>query len=104
MHYPLAVELTFPRLTCRFRIGYCLLLPYLDTMDTRVRDTERRMMVVVEVVNLRVSHQADVRRRESSELYLRHHKAQEDRSAVRAEIKILRRERLGYEQESIETR
>ncbi|GJT73795.1 hypothetical protein Tco_1033081 [Tanacetum coccineum] len=30
--------------------------------------------------------------------------AQEDRAAVRAEIKILRRERLAYEQESIETR
>ncbi|GJU31458.1 hypothetical protein Tco_1175047 [Tanacetum coccineum] len=30
--------------------------------------------------------------------------AQEDRAAVRAEIEILRRERLAYEQESIETR
>ncbi|GJR07635.1 hypothetical protein Tco_0790287 [Tanacetum coccineum] len=30
--------------------------------------------------------------------------AQEDQDAVRAEIKILRRERLAYEQESIETR
>ncbi|GJQ91358.1 hypothetical protein Tco_0002497 [Tanacetum coccineum] len=31
-------------------------------------------------------------------------RAQEDWAAVRAEIKILRRERLAYEQESIETR
>ncbi|GKF84787.1 hypothetical protein Tco_0249685 [Tanacetum coccineum] len=43
-------------------------------IDTRVRDTERRTM------------------------------AAEDRAAVRAEIEILRRERLAYEQESIETR
>ncbi|GJX40883.1 hypothetical protein Tco_0255873 [Tanacetum coccineum] len=34
----------------------------------------------------------------------RHQEAQEDRAAVRAEIEILRRERLAYEQESIETR
>ncbi|GJU26546.1 hypothetical protein Tco_1165167 [Tanacetum coccineum] len=53
---------------------------FVDTVETRVRDTERRMMAAVEVVNLR------------------------DRAAVRAEIEILRRERLAYEQESIETR
>ncbi|GJV02046.1 hypothetical protein Tco_1335615 [Tanacetum coccineum] len=54
---------------------------FVDTMDTRVRDIERRTMAAVEVVNLR-----------------------EDRAAVRAEIEILRIERLAYEQESIETR
>nr|GEZ11562.1 hypothetical protein [Tanacetum cinerariifolium] len=42
--------------------------------------------------------------RESSEFYSRHHDAQKDRAAVRAEIKVLRRERLAYEQESIQTR
>ncbi|GJX70911.1 reverse transcriptase domain-containing protein [Tanacetum coccineum] len=77
---------------------------FVDTVETRVRDTKRRMMAAVEVVNLRVSHQADVHRRESSEFYSRHHDAQKDRAAVRAEIEILRRERLAYEQESIETR
>ncbi|GJX71422.1 putative reverse transcriptase domain-containing protein [Tanacetum coccineum] len=51
-----------------------------DTVETRVRDTERRMMAALEVVNLR------------------------DRAAVRAEIEVLRRERLAYEQESMETR
>ncbi|GKB36640.1 putative reverse transcriptase domain-containing protein [Tanacetum coccineum] len=60
-------------------------------------------MAAVEVVNLRVSYQADVRRRESLGFYSRHQEAQEDRAAVRAEIEILRRERLAYEQESIET-
>ncbi|GKD08604.1 hypothetical protein Tco_1188289, partial [Tanacetum coccineum] len=54
---------------------------FVDTVDTRVRDTERRTMAAIEVVNLR-----------------------EDRAAVRAEIEISRRERLSYEQESIETR
>ncbi|GJR66766.1 hypothetical protein Tco_0012831 [Tanacetum coccineum] len=42
--------------------------------------------------------------RESSEFYTRHHDAQTDRAAVRAEIEVLRRERLAYEQESIQTR
>ncbi|GKF40361.1 hypothetical protein Tco_0120422, partial [Tanacetum coccineum] len=41
---------------------------------------------------------------ESSEFYTRHHDAQTDRAAVRAEIEILRRERLAYEQESIQIR
>ncbi|GJZ55391.1 hypothetical protein Tco_0610584 [Tanacetum coccineum] len=49
---------------------------FIDTVDTRVQDTERRTMAAVEVVNLRVTYHVDVRRRE----------------------------RLAYEQESIETR
>ncbi|GJS35564.1 hypothetical protein Tco_0533946 [Tanacetum coccineum] len=77
---------------------------FVDTVDTRVRDTERRTMAAVEVVNLRVSYQADVHKRESLYFYSRHQEAQEDRVAVRVEIEILRRERLAYEQESIETR
>ncbi|GKB29274.1 hypothetical protein Tco_0868675 [Tanacetum coccineum] len=74
---------------------------FVDTIDTRVRDTERRTMAAVKVVNLRVSYQEDVCRRESLGFYSRH---QEDRADVRAEIEILRRERLAYKQESIETR
>ncbi|GJR41044.1 hypothetical protein Tco_1216728 [Tanacetum coccineum] len=58
---------------------------------------------MAQVVNLRVSHQEDVHRRESSEFYSRHHDAQKDRIAVRANIEILRRERLSYKQKSIET-
>ncbi|GJT43792.1 hypothetical protein Tco_0952507 [Tanacetum coccineum] len=50
-----------------------------DTIETRVRDTERRMMVALEVVNLR-----------------------KDCATMRAEIEVLRRERLAYEQESME--
>ncbi|GKG63292.1 hypothetical protein Tco_0640787, partial [Tanacetum coccineum] len=42
--------------------------------------------------------------RESSEFCSRHHDAQKDRIAVRAEIMVLRRERLAYEQKSIQTR
>ncbi|GKF53324.1 hypothetical protein Tco_0160234, partial [Tanacetum coccineum] len=49
---------------------------FVDTVD---RDTKRRTMAAIE-------------------------EAQEDRVTVRAEIEILRRERLAYEQESIETR
>ncbi|GJW65049.1 hypothetical protein Tco_0116933 [Tanacetum coccineum] len=66
-----------PRSTMARRVHHS----FVDTVDTRVRDTKRRTMASIEVVNLRV-----------------------DRAAVRAEIEILRRERLAYEQESIETR
>nr|GFC71132.1 hypothetical protein [Tanacetum cinerariifolium] len=49
-------------------------------VKTRLRDTERRMMAALELVNLR------------------------DRAAVRAEIEVLRSERLAYKQEGIQTR
>nr|GEZ38201.1 putative reverse transcriptase domain-containing protein [Tanacetum cinerariifolium] len=73
-------------------------------METRLQDTERRMMAALELVNRRVSYQVDVCTRESSEFCTRHHDAQKDRAAVRAEIKVLRNERLAYEQEGIQTR
>ncbi|GKF12936.1 hypothetical protein Tco_0050862 [Tanacetum coccineum] len=59
---------------------------------------------MAQVVNLRASYQVDVCSRECSEFYSQHHDAQKDRAAVRAEIEVLRRERLAYEQESIQTR
>nr|GEW55432.1 putative reverse transcriptase domain-containing protein [Tanacetum cinerariifolium] len=59
---------------------------FVDTMETRFRDTERRMMTALEMVNMRVSYQVDVRSRESLKFYSRHHDAQKDRVAVRAEI------------------
>nr|GEZ75346.1 hypothetical protein [Tanacetum cinerariifolium] len=40
---------------------------------------------------------------ESSEFCTRHHDAQKDRAAMRAEIEVLRSERLAYEQEGIQT-
>ncbi|GKE78260.1 hypothetical protein Tco_1544380, partial [Tanacetum coccineum] len=54
------------------------------TIETRLRDTERRMMTALEMVNMRVSYQ-------------------KDHAAVRAEIEVLRRERLAYEQEMLKT-
>ncbi|GKF89534.1 hypothetical protein Tco_0263497, partial [Tanacetum coccineum] len=42
---------------------------FVDTVDTRVRDTERKTMAAIEVVNMRVSYQADVHRRESLGFY-----------------------------------
>nr|GEZ06774.1 putative reverse transcriptase domain-containing protein [Tanacetum cinerariifolium] len=52
---------------------------FVDTMETRFRDTKRRMMTALEMVNMR------------------------DRAAVRVEIEVLRRERLAYKQEMFET-
>nr|GFC33540.1 hypothetical protein [Tanacetum cinerariifolium] len=48
--------------------------------------------------------EVEVCTRESSEFCMRHHDAQKDRAAVRAEIEVLRNERLAYEQEGIQTR
>nr|GFA26058.1 reverse transcriptase domain-containing protein [Tanacetum cinerariifolium] len=73
-------------------------------VETRLRDTKRRMMAALKLVNLRVSYQVDVCTRESLELYTRHHDAQKDRAAVRAAIEVLRSESLAYEQEGIQTR
>nr|GFA81384.1 hypothetical protein [Tanacetum cinerariifolium] len=49
-------------------------------VETRLRDTEKRMIAALELVNLR-----------------------KDRAAARAEIEVLRSERLAYEQEVLET-
>ncbi|GKC81942.1 hypothetical protein Tco_1137659, partial [Tanacetum coccineum] len=57
------------------------------TIETRLLDTERRIMTTLELVNRRITYEVDVRSRESSEFYIRHHDAQKDRAAVRAEIK-----------------
>nr|GFC67924.1 hypothetical protein [Tanacetum cinerariifolium] len=73
-------------------------------VETRLQDTERRVMAALELVNQRVSYQVDVCTRESSEFCTRHHDAQKDGAAVRAEIEVLRNERLAYEQEGIQTR
>nr|GFA93369.1 hypothetical protein [Tanacetum cinerariifolium] len=51
-----------------------------------------------------MAHGVDVCTRESSKFCTRHHDAQKDRAAVRAEIEVLRGERLAYEQEGIQTR
>nr|GEZ84017.1 reverse transcriptase domain-containing protein [Tanacetum cinerariifolium] len=73
-------------------------------METRLQYTERRMMATLELVNRRVSYQVEVCTRESSDFCTQHHDAQKDRAAVRAEIEVLRSERLAYEQEGIQTR
>nr|GEY20813.1 hypothetical protein [Tanacetum cinerariifolium] len=51
-----------------------------------------------------MAYGVDVCTRESLEFCTRHHDAQKDRAAVRAEIEVLRSERLAYEQEGIQTR
>ncbi|GKF31564.1 hypothetical protein Tco_0101362, partial [Tanacetum coccineum] len=73
------------------------------TIKTRLRDTERRMMTALELFNRRVTYQVDVCTRESLEFCTRHHDAQKDSAAVRAKIEVLKRERLAYEQEGMET-
>ncbi|GJT30995.1 hypothetical protein Tco_0911270 [Tanacetum coccineum] len=42
---------------------------FVDTIDSNIRSSERGTMAAIEVVNLRISYQADVYRRESKEFY-----------------------------------
>ncbi|GJW38520.1 hypothetical protein Tco_0064365 [Tanacetum coccineum] len=76
--------LTTPRPECEIGESSAATRQPGPTIETRLLDTERRMMTALELVNRRVTYQ--------------------DRAAVRAEIEVLRRERLAYEQESMETR
>ncbi|GKD16556.1 hypothetical protein Tco_1205714, partial [Tanacetum coccineum] len=81
---------------------------FVDTVDASIRASERRTMAAIEVVNLRVSYQADVRRRESEEFYTQHQDAQGDRAALHDEVDTLRRYLsflcTTYEQERVEAR
>ncbi|GKA69299.1 hypothetical protein Tco_0775363, partial [Tanacetum coccineum] len=76
-----------PGSTVARRVDYS----FVDTVDARTRAFERRTMDALEVVNLRVSYLADVRRRESEEFYTRHQDAQRDCTALRDKVDTLRR-------------
>nr|GEY76453.1 hypothetical protein [Tanacetum cinerariifolium] len=52
----------------RKRVDYS----FVDTIDASIQAFERRTMAVIEVVNWRVSYQADVRRQKSEDFYTRH--------------------------------
>nr|GEV89812.1 putative reverse transcriptase domain-containing protein [Tanacetum cinerariifolium] len=55
-----------------------------------LHDTERRMMTAVELVNLRVSYEAQTRQRDGEEFHSRLRDAQRDRAGIRVEIVTLR--------------
>ncbi|GJX37857.1 putative reverse transcriptase domain-containing protein [Tanacetum coccineum] len=59
--------------------------------------SEHRMMTSIEEVNLRVSYQVQVRRRESEDFYTQLHEAQTDRKDIRLEIDVVRGQRTAYE-------
>nr|GFC80634.1 hypothetical protein [Tanacetum cinerariifolium] len=61
--------------------------------------SERRMMTSIEEVNLRVSYQAQVRRKESENFYTQLLDAQTDRRDIRLEIDVVRGQRTAYETE-----
>ncbi|GKC81558.1 hypothetical protein Tco_1137275, partial [Tanacetum coccineum] len=65
---------------------------------------EHRMMTSIEEVNLRVSYQAQVRRRESEDFYTQLNDARTDRGDIRLEIDIVRGQRTAYETELHEVR
>nr|GEW24873.1 hypothetical protein [Tanacetum cinerariifolium] len=58
--------------------------------------SEHKMMISIEEVNLRVSYQAQVHRRESKEFYTQLHDAQTDRRDIRLEIDVVRGQRTAY--------
>ncbi|GKF76581.1 hypothetical protein Tco_0229051, partial [Tanacetum coccineum] len=53
-----------------------------------LQDFERRKMTSIEEVNLRVSYQAQVRRRESEDFYTQLHDTQTNRRDIRLEINV----------------
>ncbi|GKF08681.1 hypothetical protein Tco_0042905, partial [Tanacetum coccineum] len=61
--------------------------------------SEHRMMTSIEEVNLRVSYQAQVRRRESENFYTQLHDARTDRKDIRLEIDVVRGQGTAYETE-----
>ncbi|GKE43543.1 hypothetical protein Tco_1470827 [Tanacetum coccineum] len=61
--------------------------------------SEHRMMTSIEEVNLRVSYQAQVRRKESEDFYTQLLDARTDRKDIKLEIDVVRRQRTAYETE-----
>ncbi|GJX44914.1 hypothetical protein Tco_0261590 [Tanacetum coccineum] len=66
--------------------------------------SEHRMMISIEEVNLRVSYQAQVRRRENEDFYTQLHDVRIDRRDIRLEIDVVRGQRTAYETELCEVR
>ncbi|GKE87290.1 hypothetical protein Tco_1564765 [Tanacetum coccineum] len=66
--------------------------------------SEHRMMTSIEEVNLRVSYQAQVRRKESEDFYIQLHDARTNRKDIRLEIDVVRGQRTAYETELHEVR
>ncbi|GJW81255.1 putative reverse transcriptase domain-containing protein [Tanacetum coccineum] len=66
--------------------------------------SEHRMMTSIEEVNLRVSYQAQVRRKESEDFYTQLLDAWTDRRDIRLEIDVVRCQRTAYETELHEVR
>ncbi|GJV13761.1 hypothetical protein Tco_1355302 [Tanacetum coccineum] len=66
--------------------------------------SEHRMMTSIEEVNLRVSYQAQVHRRESEDFYTQLHDAQTNRKDIRLKIDVVRGQRIAYQIELHEVR
>ncbi|GJV43954.1 hypothetical protein Tco_1428490 [Tanacetum coccineum] len=73
---------------------------FVDTVET----SEHRMMTSIEEVNLRVSYQAQVRRKESEDFYTQLLDARTDRRDIRLKIDVVRGQRTTYETELHEVR
>nr|GEW45585.1 putative reverse transcriptase domain-containing protein [Tanacetum cinerariifolium] len=61
--------------------------------------SEHRMMTSIEEVNLRISYQAQVHRKESKDFYTQLHDARTDRRYIRLGIDVVRGKRIAYETE-----
>ncbi|GJT60437.1 putative reverse transcriptase domain-containing protein, partial [Tanacetum coccineum] len=69
-----------------------------------LQDYEHRTMTSIEEINLRVSYQAQVRRKESEDFYTQLLDARIDRRDIRLEIDVVRGQRTAYEIELHEVR
>nr|GEU30889.1 putative reverse transcriptase domain-containing protein [Tanacetum cinerariifolium] len=64
-----------------------------------LQTSKRRMMTSIDEVNLRVSYQVKVRKKESKYFYTQLHDAQTDRRDIRLEIDVVRGQRTAYKTE-----
>nr|GEX64891.1 hypothetical protein [Tanacetum cinerariifolium] len=69
-----------------------------------LQTAEHMMMTSIEEVNLRISYQAQVHRKESEDFYTHLHGAQTDRRDIRLENNVVRGQRTAYETELHEVR
>ncbi|GJY36981.1 hypothetical protein Tco_0422359 [Tanacetum coccineum] len=66
--------------------------------------SEHKMMTSIKEVNLRVSYQTQVRRRESEDFYTQFHDARTDCKDIRLEIDVVKGQRTAYKTELHEVR
>nr|GEV25321.1 reverse transcriptase domain-containing protein [Tanacetum cinerariifolium] len=78
-------------LTPRSTVAHGVDYSFVDIVDASIGASDGRTRAAIEIINLRVSYQAQVYRREIKESYTRHQDAKRDHAALHGEVDTLRR-------------